>query len=222
MVSKFKDIQAGAFLLFVSVIMFTATLSFKKLTTSQVGPAFMPQIIAFLIAFMSIAIIIQGVKKAKASTEKVRLPMLMLEENEDGGVTYKSSNSVIYFDGCVCGRDAFCWFSDYYGSVYVSSNDDSFVIPERRWPLFLVVSVVSSGDHLLCIPKCLLYHATKRISIRGVGGMFDLLLSGFASILTIKGILLIMGGVTLGLIFGSIPGLTATMAIAICFRSHLV
>lgn len=46
--------------------------------------------------------------------------------------------------------------------------------------------------------------------------MVEMLVSGFASILTIKGILLIMGGVILGLIFGSIPGLTATMAIAIC------
>ncbi|WP_424236832.1 tripartite tricarboxylate transporter permease [Bhargavaea ginsengi] len=46
--------------------------------------------------------------------------------------------------------------------------------------------------------------------------MIDLLVSGFASILSLKGILLIAGGVVLGLIFGSIPGLTATMAIAIC------
>lgn len=46
--------------------------------------------------------------------------------------------------------------------------------------------------------------------------MIDLLVSGFASILSLKGVLLIAGGVVLGLIFGSIPGLTATMAIAIC------
>lgn len=46
--------------------------------------------------------------------------------------------------------------------------------------------------------------------------MFEMLLTGFASIFTIKIILLIMAGVALGLVFGSIPGLTATMAIAIC------
>ena len=46
--------------------------------------------------------------------------------------------------------------------------------------------------------------------------MFEMLLAGFTSILSIKIILLILAGVTLGLVFGSIPGLTATMAIAIC------
>ena len=46
--------------------------------------------------------------------------------------------------------------------------------------------------------------------------MLDMLLAGFESVLTINIILLIMVGVFLGLIFGSIPGLTATMAVAIC------
>lgn len=46
--------------------------------------------------------------------------------------------------------------------------------------------------------------------------MFEMLLAGFTSVLTVKIIMLIMMGVALGLVFGSIPGLTATMAIAIC------
>ena len=46
--------------------------------------------------------------------------------------------------------------------------------------------------------------------------MLDMLLAGFESVLTIYIILLIIVGVFLGLIFGSIPGLTATMAVAIC------
>ena len=46
--------------------------------------------------------------------------------------------------------------------------------------------------------------------------MIEMLLTGFTSVLTIKIILLIVMGVALGLVFGSIPGLTATMAIAIC------
>jgi putative tricarboxylic transport membrane protein len=45
--------------------------------------------------------------------------------------------------------------------------------------------------------------------------MFEMFLEGFASILTFETIAYILGGVALGLIFGSIPGLTATMAIAI-------
>lgn len=46
--------------------------------------------------------------------------------------------------------------------------------------------------------------------------MFDMLVMGFESVLTFYIILLISAGVALGLVFGSIPGLTATMAVAIC------
>jgi len=46
--------------------------------------------------------------------------------------------------------------------------------------------------------------------------MLEMIIGGFATVLTLKSIMLISIGVFLGLIFGSIPGLTATMAIAIC------
>ena len=46
--------------------------------------------------------------------------------------------------------------------------------------------------------------------------MFDMLLAGFESVMTFQIILLVAAGVALGLVFGSIPGLTATMAVAIC------
>lgn len=43
-----------------------------------------------------------------------------------------------------------------------------------------------------------------------------MLLAGFGSVMTLQIIVLIAAGVALGLVFGSIPGLTATMAVAIC------
>lgn len=46
--------------------------------------------------------------------------------------------------------------------------------------------------------------------------MFEMLVEGFVGVLNVSTILLILGGTILGLIFGSIPGLTATMAVAIC------
>ncbi|BDH60344.1 C4-dicarboxylate ABC transporter permease [Lysinibacillus sp. PLM2] len=46
--------------------------------------------------------------------------------------------------------------------------------------------------------------------------MLEMLLQGFSGVLNVTTILLILGGTILGLIFGSIPGLTATMAVAIC------
>ena len=44
----------------------------------------------------------------------------------------------------------------------------------------------------------------------------ELFLEGFQLLFNFQSILIILGGVVLGLIFGSIPGLTATMAVAIC------
>lgn len=46
--------------------------------------------------------------------------------------------------------------------------------------------------------------------------MIQSLIEGFSNVLSVSTILLILGGTILGLIFGSIPGLTATMAVAIC------
>lgn len=44
----------------------------------------------------------------------------------------------------------------------------------------------------------------------------EIVMEGFSAVLTINGMLMILLGTMLGLLFGSIPGLTATMAIAIC------
>ncbi|MEG1878128.1 MAG: tripartite tricarboxylate transporter permease [Pseudoflavonifractor sp.] len=46
--------------------------------------------------------------------------------------------------------------------------------------------------------------------------MLELISAGFASIANVQCLLLIFGGVVLGIIFGAIPGLSATMAIALC------
>ncbi len=46
--------------------------------------------------------------------------------------------------------------------------------------------------------------------------MLELIGVGFAEVASVGTILLIVAGVTLGIIFGSIPGLSATMAIALC------
>ncbi|WP_018922025.1 tripartite tricarboxylate transporter permease [Salsuginibacillus kocurii] len=46
--------------------------------------------------------------------------------------------------------------------------------------------------------------------------MFELIQAGFSTVFTLDTMLLVLFGVALGLVFGSIPGLTATMGIAIC------
>ena len=46
--------------------------------------------------------------------------------------------------------------------------------------------------------------------------MLELITVGFSEIASLECILLIAVGVVVGIIFGSIPGLSATMAIALC------
>ncbi len=46
--------------------------------------------------------------------------------------------------------------------------------------------------------------------------MLEMIQDGFSAVFTLQTMILVLAGVALGLIFGSIPGLTATMAIAIC------
>ena len=46
--------------------------------------------------------------------------------------------------------------------------------------------------------------------------VFEMLSAGFVLIFTAKTILLIIAGVLLGIVFGAIPGLSATMAVALC------
>jgi putative tricarboxylic transport membrane protein len=45
--------------------------------------------------------------------------------------------------------------------------------------------------------------------------MLDMILTGFSLIFTVKTLLLIAGGVTLGILFGAIPGITVTMSVAL-------
>lgn len=80
MVAKYEDVFSGAFLLVVSVIMFITSFSFEALTTSLVGPAFMPQIIAIVMAIFSVIITVSGFKKSKSATEQINAPEELEEE----------------------------------------------------------------------------------------------------------------------------------------------
>ncbi|HZG73166.1 MAG TPA: tripartite tricarboxylate transporter TctB family protein [Chondromyces sp.] len=65
MVLKNKDIMSGLLLLIVSIVMYTATNTFKTLTTTNVGPDFMPKIIAAFIAIFSIVIVVSAYRSLK-------------------------------------------------------------------------------------------------------------------------------------------------------------
>lgn len=83
MVAKYDDVFSGFFLLIVSVVMYIATFSFEALTTTLIGPAFMPQIIAIAIGIFSILIIVNGFMKTRTIEKEETLPEPVVEGHDD-------------------------------------------------------------------------------------------------------------------------------------------
>jgi small-conductance mechanosensitive channel len=65
MIKKYGDVISGAFCFLVSLILFILTFSFKRLTISKIGSEFMPRIVLGLLMFLSIIVILEGMKKSK-------------------------------------------------------------------------------------------------------------------------------------------------------------
>lgn len=83
MVAKYNDVFSGFFLLVVSVVMYIATYSFEALTTTVVGPAFMPQIISVAIGVFSILIIVNGFRKVRHEKKEETIPEPVVEVHDD-------------------------------------------------------------------------------------------------------------------------------------------
>lgn len=83
LIAKYDDVFSGFFLLAVSVVMYIATFSFEALTTTFVGPAFMPQIISVAIGIFSILIIVNGFRKSRAEKQEEPIPDPVTEVHDD-------------------------------------------------------------------------------------------------------------------------------------------
>ncbi len=67
---KYWDLASGIFLLVFSVVLFIGAKNVKTLSVSSVGSGTFPSIIAVILAIVSVAIIVGGVKKARGPDEK--------------------------------------------------------------------------------------------------------------------------------------------------------
>lgn len=148
MIAKHQDVFSGFFLLIVSGIMFYTAYSFQALTTTFVGPAFVPQIIAIIMAIFSIIIVVNGFRKKKAVTDENIEPE-SAEVNEELIVTEKKSyKPVIITLGLMV---AYIALIPYVGFLimtavymFVQMLILSHVTNRRIW-LFLIISVVTSA-----------------------------------------------------------------------------
>lgn len=146
MVAKYEDVFTGVFLLVVSVIMFFTSFSFEALTTSLVGPAFMPQIIAIFMAIFSVIIAVSGFKKSKDANQENTLPK---QEEEELIITEKRSyKPVLASLGLMI---AYVALMPYIGFlimtvvyIFLQMLLLSHVTHRKIW-LFLLVSIITSA-----------------------------------------------------------------------------
>ncbi|TWT06519.1 tripartite tricarboxylate transporter TctB family protein [Planococcus sp. CPCC 101016] len=151
MVAKHEDVFSGAFLLVVSVIIFITSFSFEALTTSLVGPAFMPQIIAIIMAIFSVIITVSGFKKSKSATEKTTTPEEVKEEElqEELIVTEKKSYKPVLISlALMIGYVALLSYVGFLIMtivyIFLQMLLLSHITHRKVW-LFLLISVVTSA-----------------------------------------------------------------------------
>jgi hypothetical protein len=65
-----KDLYASAFLMVVSIVMYIASNSIKKLTVSKIGADFAPKLVAIGMLILSIFYLIHSIKQLKVSRTK--------------------------------------------------------------------------------------------------------------------------------------------------------
>lgn len=146
MVAKYEDVFSGVFLLVVSVIMFITSFSFEALTTSLVGPAFMPQIIAIVMAIFSVIIAVSGFKKSKSAIEPINAPE---EVEEELIVTEKKSYKPVLISlALMIGYVALLSYVGFLIMtvvyIFLQMLLLSHVTHRKIW-LFLLISIVTSA-----------------------------------------------------------------------------
>lgn len=149
MVAKYGDVFSGLFLLIVSVIIFFTAFSFEALTTSRVGPAFMPQIIAIIMAVFSIIIAVNGFKKSKAANEENDVVEPVKDKEEELIVTEKKSYKPVLITLVL--MIAYIALLPYIGFLIMTAVYMflqmlvlSHITNRKIW-LFLLISVVTSA-----------------------------------------------------------------------------
>jgi len=141
---RYSDIYSGVFLFLIGLGMYLTTFSFKVLTASKIGSAFMPQLIAISICVISIFIIVTGFKKSKLS--KVEEVDQDLEAEKDDLPNYlpvflSVVLMVVYL--YLMSLVGFLIMTALYLvlQMYVLSDR-----AKKKIPMFIIIAIISSGS----------------------------------------------------------------------------
>lgn len=152
MALKHEDIFSGLFLLIVSVLIFVTSFSFEALTTTLVGPAFMPQIIAVFMAIFSIIITVSGFKKSRMKNIQVASEQEVSGEEPSGEnliITEKKSYKPVLITLAL--MIAYLLLMPFVGFLimtaaymFVQMLVLSHITNRKIW-LFLIISIITSA-----------------------------------------------------------------------------
>jgi putative tricarboxylic transport membrane protein len=142
-----KDLFASAFLIIFSAVMYAASNSIKKLTVSKIGADFAPKLVAIGIFILSIFYLINAVKQLKGSSGAKAVEMETGEQKDQEGKKKVSPLSVIATIGLLVLYIALLPIIGFLITTVVYLFAQMYLLAEkkeRKIPLFLVTSVVTS------------------------------------------------------------------------------
>ncbi|MCM3571382.1 tripartite tricarboxylate transporter TctB family protein [Neobacillus mesonae] len=136
MLQRYSDIYSGIFLLLLGIGMYLTTFSFKELTSSKIGPAFMPQIISIFICIVSVFIIVNGFKRLKFLNESK-------EEQVEKPAYFPVVLSLVLMIGYLILMPSLGFLMTttlyLFFQMYLLANKST-----RKIPVLIIISIVSS------------------------------------------------------------------------------
>jgi hypothetical protein len=166
MLRKSKDFYASVFLLVFSIIMYIASYSIKMLTVSKIGAEFMPRIVAVAVFILSIILLINSIKEMKRPKQEIE--SLEDEDEQEDANKKVSPLSVIITIGLMIGYVTLLKPVGFLIMTAVYLFLQMYVLAdkaERRVPLFLGVSVISSVAVYYCFKS--IFHLMLPTGILG-------------------------------------------------------
>jgi putative tricarboxylic transport membrane protein len=142
-----KDIVASAFLMLFSAVMFVSSNSIMKLTVSRVGADFAPKLVAIGIFILSVFYLINSIKQLKASKGREAGELEDVAGEEQKEKKKISPLSVLATIGLLVLYVALLPTIGFLITTVVYLFAQMYLLAdekERRIPLFLVTSVVTS------------------------------------------------------------------------------
>jgi putative tricarboxylic transport membrane protein len=144
MLKKYGDLISGIFLLILSAALFLGSFTVKMLTVSRIGSAFVPQVVAVLLAIASISIIFHSINALRKGAITEQDEKKQCAPEAPGKMNFKGLIGTLVLlvayiatlapVGFLISTTVYLFFQ-----MFVLATKE-----QRKLPLFLVISILTS------------------------------------------------------------------------------